>query len=422
ECPCPRCLVKKADIPKMGMKSDMKNRVKTSRVDDNRRRSKVLQAREHIFKGGKGVNSKRVRDLLFSESLVPTRNAFSDQLSELCFNFFVLFVVDLLHEFELGVWKAIFTHLMRILFAARGVAVQELNWRGTIRRFHKNASAMKRLAARDFEDLLQGLLPPPHNKIVLDLLFDLAVWHGYAKLRLHTDNTLDFFDLATTTLSHTIRKFQRTTCAVYTTTELPQEHAARGRRAAATAAKQGQDMPASHSGPKKKVLNLCTYKYHALGDYPNTIRRYGTTDSYSTQQGELEHRCSKRRFPRSGKKKDGMVRSIANQEAIERFVRKVNDAREKINAQDNPQPQRSRTSPSDHYHIAKSARQNENLTVWLGKRKDDPAVHDFIPRLKDHLLARLRGLAYDGDEQNFSDEDRDCVVIRDNKMYHHSMF
>jgi hypothetical protein len=27
--------------------------------------------------------------------------------------------------------------------------------RGTIRRFHHNASAMKKLAARDFEDLLQ---------------------------------------------------------------------------------------------------------------------------------------------------------------------------------------------------------------------------------------------------------------------------
>lgn len=27
--------------------------------------------------------------------------------------------------------------------------------RGTIRRFHTNASAMKKLAARDFEDLLQ---------------------------------------------------------------------------------------------------------------------------------------------------------------------------------------------------------------------------------------------------------------------------
>jgi hypothetical protein len=27
-------------------------------------------------------------------------------------------VVDLLHEFELGVWKALFTHLIRILYAA----------------------------------------------------------------------------------------------------------------------------------------------------------------------------------------------------------------------------------------------------------------------------------------------------------------
>jgi hypothetical protein len=29
-----------------------------------------------------------------------------------------MLVVDLMHEFELGVWKAIFTHLIRILYAA----------------------------------------------------------------------------------------------------------------------------------------------------------------------------------------------------------------------------------------------------------------------------------------------------------------
>jgi len=29
-----------------------------------------------------------------------------------------MLVVDLLHEFELGVWKAILTHLIRILYAA----------------------------------------------------------------------------------------------------------------------------------------------------------------------------------------------------------------------------------------------------------------------------------------------------------------
>ena len=41
----------------------------------------------------------------------------------------MLFVVDLLHEFELGVWKAIFTHLLRILYAVGGDRIQELDKR-----------------------------------------------------------------------------------------------------------------------------------------------------------------------------------------------------------------------------------------------------------------------------------------------------
>ena len=42
-----------------------------------------------------------------------------------------MLVVDLMHEFELGVWKAIFTHLIRILYAASpsGTLVSELNKR-----------------------------------------------------------------------------------------------------------------------------------------------------------------------------------------------------------------------------------------------------------------------------------------------------
>ena len=40
-----------------------------------------------------------------------------------------MLVVDLLHEFELGVWKGLFTHLIRILYAEmpRGGLVEELN-------------------------------------------------------------------------------------------------------------------------------------------------------------------------------------------------------------------------------------------------------------------------------------------------------
>ncbi|KAG2739979.1 hypothetical protein P692DRAFT_20756128 [Suillus brevipes Sb2] len=165
ECLCPRCLIKKADVPEMGTESDMNDRMTLQRVDDQARRKKIDQARKLIYQRGAPVDGKRVKSILNSESLVPTRNAFSDQLFKFGFNFFLMLVVDMLHEFELGVWKAIFTHLMRIVYAAGGVAVQELNWRyrhvptfgrGTIRRFHKNASAMKRLAARDFEDLLQA--------------------------------------------------------------------------------------------------------------------------------------------------------------------------------------------------------------------------------------------------------------------------
>ena len=43
---------------------------------------------------------------------------------------------------------------------------------------------------------------------------------------------------------------------------------------------------ASFAGPstrKLKSINLLTVKYHFLGDYVQTIQRFGCTDSFSTQ-------------------------------------------------------------------------------------------------------------------------------------------
>jgi hypothetical protein len=63
----------------------------------------------------------------------------------------------------------------------------------TIRRFATNASEMKKLGARDFEDLLKcaiaafdGLFGHKDNKRVLKLLYRMAEWHAFAKLRMHT--------------------------------------------------------------------------------------------------------------------------------------------------------------------------------------------------------------------------------------------
>lgn len=44
------------------------------------------------------------------------QNAFS-KLAEYGFNFFAMFVPDLLHEVELGGWKDLFTHLLRLVDA-----------------------------------------------------------------------------------------------------------------------------------------------------------------------------------------------------------------------------------------------------------------------------------------------------------------
>jgi hypothetical protein len=55
------------------------------------------------------------------------QNAFSIRLGPLGFNHFQMLVVDLMHEFELGVWKALFIHLLRILQAADKALIHELD-------------------------------------------------------------------------------------------------------------------------------------------------------------------------------------------------------------------------------------------------------------------------------------------------------
>lgn len=96
---------------------------------------------------------------------------------------FDLFVVDFLHEVEIGVWKSLFIHLIRILQEVNPALIHELDRRcvsllttflylvlseiplsfrnmptfgkATIRRFSANSLEMKKMAARNFEDLLQ---------------------------------------------------------------------------------------------------------------------------------------------------------------------------------------------------------------------------------------------------------------------------
>ena len=87
----------------------------------------------------------------------------------------------------------------------------------------------------------EGLLQDAHGERVLDLLFVFAYWHSFAKLRLHTDRTLQILDTWTSVLGHECRRFSAETCEVIQTYELQREYRARKRNEARKkAAKKSQ--------------------------------------------------------------------------------------------------------------------------------------------------------------------------------------
>ena len=122
-----------------------------------------------------------------------------------------------------------------------------------------------------------SLLPEPHNGVVMKLLFICAQWHALAKLQLHHDLTVNLLECTTSLLGAQMRLFYRDTCCKVATKELPREAEARARR------EVGESNAASSSAQKPATLNIFTIKFHYLGDYPSVIRKFGTTDSYSTE-------------------------------------------------------------------------------------------------------------------------------------------
>jgi hypothetical protein len=102
-----------------------------------------------------------------------------------------------------------------------------------------------------------------------------------AKLRMHSDSTLDIMDEITISLGDAFRNFSDEICPAYDTTELPREASARRRRQSKKSNSTKTVKPFDGI-PVKKRFNLQTYKYHSLNDYTQTIRRFGTTESFSS--------------------------------------------------------------------------------------------------------------------------------------------
>ncbi|KAF8125044.1 hypothetical protein K438DRAFT_1649075, partial [Mycena galopus ATCC 62051] len=209
----------------------------------------------------------------------------------------------------------------------------------------------------------------------------------------------------TTVLGRSLRRFKSYVCPEFVTKELPSEEAARGRRQAKKAAQakgkgRGSGITAQLIA-KVKQYSLLTYKLHGLGDYPVFIPWVGTTDSYSTQPGELEHRRVKRFYARTNKNR--AVRQMTQLERRESALARI-ASRAHFSAQRRvspttatPDPQNHKrklktlkkpetfvsfaeseslpyTAPDQHHHISPSKNFNLHLTSWLAQHKDDPAT------------------------------------------------
>jgi hypothetical protein len=164
-----------------------------------------------------------------------------------------------------------------------------------------------------------------------------------------------------------------------------------------------------------------------------------STDSNCWLQGEREHRRVKRYYKRTNK---GITfpHQIAKQERMERHYRGYVETFMKETGANSQPGVRLRTvggrnrSPRRHYSISDRSRGYLGMYRWAyGKDANDPALkvfpshaptknltnwfhQDFVPKLLDHLLARILHQQYDSEPPHFTDAERDKVYIHGDRL------
>ncbi|KIK77358.1 hypothetical protein PAXRUDRAFT_28820, partial [Paxillus rubicundulus Ve08.2h10] len=231
-----------------------------------------------------------------------------------------------------------------------------------------------------FEDVLQcslpafeGLFPPEHNATIRILLFRLAELHALAKFRIHSDDSLARLDQALAKLSAHIHKFQHFTCTAFQTHELPGEAAARQRW------QQAQAASSHHTNPTQSG-------------------------------GELARRLIKKFYGQTNRKDIAM--GLATQERRLTCIRRQLESQ---TAADLDLLSSGNELLPELHHVMPAPQDNAtNLAEFIHKYQRDPAVNGFIPKLKDHILSRLQGFEYDGDEHHFTDIERNDLRFVNN--------
>lgn len=229
----------------------------------------------------------------------------------------------------------------------------------------------------------------------MTLLFRVSEFHSLAKLRMHTEDTLDHLSKATRELGKLMRDFRDFSDEHFDTLELPKEVSARNKREAVQAAKRvanGELVVDKSAGKRKKGLNLSTYKWHALGDYAPCIPMVGPLGSHSSQlvcifnlgieeteltyvinQGELAHRVVKALYGLTNKK--DATKQIAKRYRRLTRARHFRDSR---GIHTKRRAQQAKFVNSDvrvHHLISASKNRSRDVGTYLKDHTaDDPAL------------------------------------------------
>jgi hypothetical protein len=224
----------------------------------------------------------------------------------------------------------------------------------------------------------------------MTLLYRTAEWHAFAKLRLHTESTLQHLERLTTELGQLTRKFRDTTQSAFATFELLKEMEVRKRRQISGKGKE-KAAAGTASQKKSKTLNLFTYKWHALGDYVRAIRLFGPTDGFSTRvvsnffpcvielimfscQGELTHKIVKRLYGSTNKRN-------AEHQIAKRY-RRLEHARLALDKKRLHSLTKQKTESNQpagdselRYYISPSKNHPQDILGTLRNNRGDPAYH-----------------------------------------------
>ncbi|KAJ7441110.1 hypothetical protein FB451DRAFT_1106240, partial [Mycena latifolia] len=252
---------------------------------------------------------------------------------------------------------------------------------------------------------------------------------------MHTDSSLNVLDAVTKLLGRQMRYFAEVTCPQFKTVETDGEYAARGRAAARREAVRANAAPnaavstsnlpnaqsQSQGGKRAVAFSLNTYKHHAMGYYSPTIRRFGTTDSYSTQIGELQHRVVKRWNGRSNKNNaiPQIIKMDVREAAHERMEQEISRRLQASQTPKDPVKPPEPIALEQHHRIAVDESNKLYLSDWLSENSADPAFKDFLPRLQAHLYARMQGIT-SIEATDFSPAQLSTVNIQYNRVHRHA--